>query len=153
MLARKAKRVDAECVVRGYLAGSGWKEYQKSGEVCGHKLPAGLKLAQKLPEPIFTPATKADEGHDENISRQQLADMVGGDLARELETDELLIEALRRDADPVFRLLPKAGGVRGQGFVDQAELPVDKSELEFGVGEDVAGTTARYREAFERLTK
>ncbi|MBI3298695.1 MAG: phosphoribosylaminoimidazolesuccinocarboxamide synthase [Elusimicrobia bacterium] len=86
MLAHKAERVDAECVVRGYLAGSGWKEYQKTGKVCGHELPAGLREAEKLPEPIFTPSTKADQGHDENISRDQLADLVGPDLARSLET-------------------------------------------------------------------
>jgi phosphoribosylaminoimidazole-succinocarboxamide synthase len=85
MLVRKAKRIDAECVVRGYVAGSGWKEYQKTGKICGHTLPSGLKLAQKLPEPIFTPATKADEGHDENISRETLAKMVGAELAARLE--------------------------------------------------------------------
>lgn len=84
-LARKAKRVDAECVVRGYLVGSGWKEYKKTGMVCGHKLPAGLQEAQKLPEPIFTPSTKADQGHDENVSRETLAEMVGADLAARLE--------------------------------------------------------------------
>ena len=85
MLARKARRVDAECVVRGYIAGSGWKEYQQTGAVCGHALPKGLAQAQRLPEPIFTPATKADTGHDENISREELARLVGGDLARQLE--------------------------------------------------------------------
>lgn len=84
-LARKADRVNAECVVRGYLVGSGWKEYKKTGMVCGHTLPAGLQEAQKLPEPIFTPSTKADQGHDENVSRETLAGMVGADLARRLE--------------------------------------------------------------------
>jgi phosphoribosylaminoimidazole-succinocarboxamide synthase len=84
-LARKAERVDAECVVRGYLVGSGWKEYQKTGKVCGHALPAGLKEAQRLPEPLFTPSTKADQGHDENISRETLATLVGPELARRLE--------------------------------------------------------------------
>lgn len=84
-LARKAERVDAECVVRGYLVGSGWKEYKKTGKVCGHQLPAGLQEAQQLPEPIFTPSTKADQGHDENITREQLAGMVGADLALRLE--------------------------------------------------------------------
>ena len=85
MLVHKAKRIDAECVARAYLAGSGWKEYKATGKVVGHSLPAGLKEADKLPEPIFTPATKADEGHDENISREKLAEMVGTDLAKELE--------------------------------------------------------------------
>lgn len=85
MLCRKAKRVDAECVARAYLAGSGWKEYRTNGNVGGHSLPAGLKEADKLPSPIFTPATKADEGHDENISREKLAEMIGTDLAKTLE--------------------------------------------------------------------
>src|SRR4029077_8836679 len=67
MIVRKTKPLPVECVVRGYLAGSGWKEYQESQSVCGIKLPAGLKLASQLPEPIFTPATKAETGHDENI--------------------------------------------------------------------------------------
>jgi phosphoribosylaminoimidazole-succinocarboxamide synthase len=85
MLVHKAKRVDVECVARAYLAGSGWKEYKTNGNVVGHSLPAGLKEADKLPSPIFTPATKADEGHDENISRERLAEMVGPELAKKLE--------------------------------------------------------------------
>jgi phosphoribosylaminoimidazole-succinocarboxamide synthase len=85
MLVRRAKRVDAECVVRGYLAGSGWVEYRRGGAVCGHLLPDGLREADQLPEPIFTPSTKAEVGHDENITREQLADLVGTDLARRLE--------------------------------------------------------------------
>jgi phosphoribosylaminoimidazole-succinocarboxamide synthase len=85
MLVRRAERVDAECVVRGYLAGSGWAEYRRTGAVCGHELPGGLREADRLPEPIFTPSTKAEVGHDENISRADLANMVGADLARELE--------------------------------------------------------------------
>src|ERR1051325_4266576 len=67
MLVKKAKPLPVECVVRGYLAGSGWKEYREAGSVCGVKLPAGLKLASELPEPIFTPSTKSDVGHDRNI--------------------------------------------------------------------------------------
>lgn len=85
MLVHKAKRVDVECVARAYLAGSGWKEYKTNGTVVGHTLPAGLKEADKLPSPIFTPATKADEGHDENISRERLAEMIGPELAKRLE--------------------------------------------------------------------
>jgi len=85
MLVRRAERIDVECVVRGYLAGSGWAEYQRSGAVCGHRLPSGLREADRLPQPIFTPSTKADVGHDENISREQLAGMVGAELARRLE--------------------------------------------------------------------
>lgn len=94
MLVHKAKRIDAECVARAYLAGSGWKEYKATGKVVGHSLPAGLKEADKLPEPIFTPATKADEGHDENISREKLAEMVGTDLAKTLEELTLRVFAL-----------------------------------------------------------
>ncbi len=88
-LARRAERIDAECVVRGYLAGSGWAEYRSSGEVGGHRLPAGLREADRLPEPIFTPSTKADVGHDENITRQRLGQMVGAELAGELEERSL----------------------------------------------------------------
>jgi phosphoribosylaminoimidazole-succinocarboxamide synthase len=93
MLVRKAKRIDAECVARAYLAGSGWKEYKSNGVVGGHRLPGGLLEASKLPEPIFTPATKADEGHDENISREQLAQLIGADLAKELEKLTLAVFA------------------------------------------------------------
>jgi phosphoribosylaminoimidazole-succinocarboxamide synthase len=93
MLVRRATRVDAECVVRGYLAGSGWGEYQRTGAVCGHALPEGLREADRLPAPIFTPSTKAEVGHDENISRDQLADLVGGGLARQLEERSLALYA------------------------------------------------------------
>ena len=89
MLVRRASRIDAECVVRGYLAGSGWAEYRRDGMVGGHELPAGLREAERLPEPIFTPSTKAEVGHDENITRGQLAEMVGADLARQLEERSL----------------------------------------------------------------
>lgn len=82
MLVKKVEVLPVECVVRGYLAGSGWKEYQADGTVCGVKLPAGLKQCQKLPEPIFTPATKAELGaHDENISFEQAAKIIGLDKA------------------------------------------------------------------------
>ena len=93
MLVRRAERIDAECVVRGYLAGSGWAEYQRSRIVCGHQLPEGLREADRLPEPIFTPSTKAEVGHDENISREQLADLVGADLARQLEERSIALYA------------------------------------------------------------
>jgi phosphoribosylaminoimidazole-succinocarboxamide synthase len=89
MLVRRATRVDAECVVRGYLAGSGWAEYRREGVVGGHRLPPGLREADPLPEPIFTPSTKAEIGHDENITRDQLADMVGRDLAEQLQERSL----------------------------------------------------------------
>jgi len=91
MLCHRAKRWDVECVVRGYLAGSGWKEYQAGGEVCGVKLPPGLRLSSKLPEPIFTPATKASEGHDENISFDRMVSIVGGETAEKLRAASLAI--------------------------------------------------------------
>ena len=84
MLVERAKRFDVECVVRGYLAGSGWKEYQATGKVCGVPLPPGLELSSKLPEPIFTPATKASVGHDENIDFDRMASIVGRETAERL---------------------------------------------------------------------
>ena len=85
MIVKKAARIDIECIVRGYLAGSGWKEYQKSQTVCGIKLPSGLKESSKLPEPIFTPSSKEDVGkHDENISFEETAKRIGDDLAAQL---------------------------------------------------------------------
>ena len=81
MLVRKADRVDVECVVRGYLAGSGWSSYQKSGEICGQKLPSGLRESDKLPELLFTPTTKAEQGeHDEPITIDEMKDQVGAEL-------------------------------------------------------------------------
>jgi len=80
-LARKLEMLPVECVARGYLAGSGWKEYQESGMVCGIELPAGLKESDRLPEPIFTPATKAETGHDENIPFSVMEEMVGSELS------------------------------------------------------------------------
>jgi len=90
-LCRKTEVVPIECVVRGYLAGSGWKEYQQNGMVCGVKLPPGLTESARLPEPIFTPATKAAAGHDENISFERMVEIVGRDLAEELQRRSLRI--------------------------------------------------------------
>jgi phosphoribosylaminoimidazole-succinocarboxamide synthase len=84
MLVRRTEPIRIECVVRGYLAGSGWKDYQAGGNVCGIRLPAGLRESEKLPEPIFTPATKAASGHDENLSFEQAAAQVGAELAGRL---------------------------------------------------------------------
>jgi len=81
MLVHKADRVDAECIVRGYITGSGWRDYRKTGSVCGIALPAGLQESQRLPQALFTPSTKADEGHDENISEAELERIVGRDVA------------------------------------------------------------------------
>src|ERR1700704_1945338 len=77
MLVRRTEVFPVECVVRGYLSGSGWKDYQRTGQVCGHQLPAGLRDSEQLAAPIFTPATKAETGHDENISEEQMAEIVG----------------------------------------------------------------------------
>jgi len=85
MLVKKAARIDLECIVRGYISGSGWKEYQKTGALCGIRLPSGLVLSQKLENPIFTPSTKADSGHDENISIEKAAGLVGTDTIEKLE--------------------------------------------------------------------
>ena len=105
-LARRAERIDAECVVRGYLAGSGWAEYRAGGAVGGHQLPEGLREADRLPEPIFTPSTKAEVGHDENITRERLGEMVGVELARELEERSLaLYRAGAQRADEVGLIL------------------------------------------------
>jgi phosphoribosylaminoimidazole-succinocarboxamide synthase len=84
MLVKRARMMDVECVARGYLAGSGWKEYREKGTVCGIPLPPGLKESDQLPEPIFTPATKAQTGHDENIPFERVVAMVGKDLAERL---------------------------------------------------------------------
>ncbi|CAN5126000.1 phosphoribosylaminoimidazolesuccinocarboxamide synthase [soil metagenome] len=82
---RRLEMLPIECVMRGYLAGSGWKDYTRTGAVCGHSLPAGLSMSAELPEPIFTPATKATTGHDENIDRVQAAELVGADRFAEVE--------------------------------------------------------------------
>ncbi len=91
MLVRKAAVVPFECVVRGYLAGSGWKEYQRHGTVCGVPLPPGLRECAKLPEPIFTPATKAEAGHDENVTFAQMARALGTDLGEQLRQQSVTI--------------------------------------------------------------
>jgi phosphoribosylaminoimidazole-succinocarboxamide synthase len=96
MLVRRTEPVPVECVARGYLSGSGWKEYQQSGSVCGIALPAGLSESDRLPEPIFTPATKAESGHDINISEAEAARLVGAPLIARLKA--LTLEIYRRGA-------------------------------------------------------
>ncbi|HEV8439786.1 MAG TPA: phosphoribosylaminoimidazolesuccinocarboxamide synthase [Methylomirabilota bacterium] len=182
-----------ECVVRGYLSGSGWKDYRTSGEVCGHRLPGGLREADRLPEPIFTPATKAPSGHDENITGAEAAALVGADRFAEVERRSLELyrfaagHALERGiiiADTKFEF-----GLDGEGrllLADEALTP-DSSRFwpadSYAPGgpqpsfdkqfvrdfceqtgwdktypgpplppDVVAGTRARYVEAFERLT-
>ncbi len=94
MLVKRADMIEIECVARGYLAGSGWKEYQQHGTVCGIPLPAGLRESDQLPEPIFTPATKAQTGHDENVSFEHVVSLIGEDLAKRLR--DLTLEIYSR---------------------------------------------------------
>ena len=97
MLVRRAKVFPVECVVRGYLAGSGWKDYQRTGEVCGHRLPSGLRESEQLPEPIFTPSTKAEQGHDENISEAMVSEILGDETAEFLRNTSLQLYNEARD--------------------------------------------------------
>ncbi len=97
MLVRKARRIDLECVVRGYLAGSGWKEYGEKGTVCGIRLPAGLRMSERLEEPIFTPSTKAESGHDRNISFEEAEAIAGRGCASELRRMSLAVYARARE--------------------------------------------------------
>ncbi len=114
MLCRKTKVVPIECVVRGYLSGSGWAEYRTSGTVCGIRLPAGLTESARLPEPIFTPATKAESGHDENITFQQMVDAVGREVSEEL----------RRRSIDIFQ--------RGAAYALERGIIIADTKFEFG---------------------
>ncbi len=96
-LVRKAKRIDVECVVRGYLSGSGWKDYKAHGMICGQALPEGLVESQRLPMPIFTPTTKADEGHDKPITMTEVQSMIGPELARRVQDMSLLLYSAGAD--------------------------------------------------------
>jgi phosphoribosylaminoimidazole-succinocarboxamide synthase len=96
MLVRRTEPIPIECVARGYLSGSGWKEYQQGGKVCGVELPEGLRESERLPQPIFTPATKAQAGHDVSISEEEAARIVGADVIKRLKT--LTLEIYRRGA-------------------------------------------------------
>ena len=115
MLVVRADVFPIECVARGYLVGSGWKEYQQTGEVCGIKLPAGLRESDKLADPIFTPATKAETGHDINISEREMADRIGQDATRELK--ELTLTLYSRAAE----------------FADSRGIIIADTKFEFGV--------------------
>jgi phosphoribosylaminoimidazole-succinocarboxamide synthase len=189
---KKAKPLAIECIVRGYLSGSGLKEYKKSQTVCGIKLPAGLVDSSELPEPIFTPSTKAEQGHDENISFEQACDIAGTELARQARDLSLKIYKAGRDfarqrgiiiADTKFefglhdgklilidevmtpdssRFWPADQYAPGKGqpsfdkqFVrDYLEtLTWDKTPPGPTLPEDVvAKTSAKYLDAYERLT-
>ena len=191
---RRLEMLPLECVVRGYLAGSGWKDYAETGEICGHRLPGGLRESERLPEPIFTPATKAQTGHDENISREQAAELVGEDRLREVEATSLALyrfaaayaaergiliadtkfefgiddsrrlvladEAFTPDSSRFWPADEYEPG-RPQPSYDKQfardyceSLGWDKTEPGPELPDDVvAGTRARYVEAFERLTE
>src|SRR5213078_2114010 len=97
MLVRKTQPLPIECVARGYLSGSGWKDYQRTGAVCGVSLPAGLRESDRLPQAIFTPATKAENGHDENISEAEAAKLVGAEMAARVK--HLTLEIYARGVD------------------------------------------------------
>jgi len=101
MLVRRTTPLPVECVARGYVSGSGWKDYVATGEICGHRLPAGLRESDRLPQPLFTPATKAESGHDENISAARAAEIVGADLLQRLE--RLTMELYRFGVDHAAR--------------------------------------------------
>lgn len=118
MLVRKAKPLAIECVVRGYLAGSGWKEYCASQSVCGQPLPPGLIEAAQLPEPIFTPATKAETGHDENISFAEAARIVGSEIAAQARAASLALYRQARD------------------YARQRGIVIADTKFEFGIHED-----------------
>jgi len=119
MLVRRAEMLPIECIVRGYLAGSGWKEYTASSSVCGIALPAGLRQSDRLPEALFTPSTKAETGHDENISPAQAAELVGPEVYRRAE--EISLAVYRRAADAAAeRGLIVADTKFELGFVDGA---------------------------------
>jgi phosphoribosylaminoimidazole-succinocarboxamide synthase len=115
MLVERLEMFPVECVVRGYITGSGWKDYQRTGEICGHKLPAGLRESDKLPAPIFTPATKAEEGHDENISETRMRDILGEEATALLRDTSL---ALYREAEAY---------ARGRGII------IADTKFEFGL--------------------
>ena len=192
MIVKKAQPLAIECVVRGYLAGSGWKEYRQSQTVCGLKLPAGLRESSELPEPIFTPATKAETGHDENISFEQAAKIVGDKIAAQARDLSLKIYLAARDyarqrgiiiADTKFEF----GLFEGKLILIDEVLTPDSSRFwpadQYAPGKSqpsydkqsvrdyletlawnktppgprlpddvVARTTAKYLEAYERLT-
>jgi phosphoribosylaminoimidazole-succinocarboxamide synthase len=128
MVVRKLEMLPIECVVRGYLSGSGWKDYQRTGQVCGISVPAGLTESERLPEPIFTPATKAQEGHDENIDFERAAQLVG---------DRALTERVREVSIALYEHAAEHARQRGIILADtKFELGLDSSG-ELTVGDEV----------------
>ncbi len=118
MLVKKLKMLPVECIVRGYITGSGWKSYKQTGSICGINLPEGLQESQKLPNPIFTPTTKASEGHDENISFEEVCNLIGKDLA----------EALRAKTIEIYEKCADYARTRGVIIAD--------TKFEFGIDEN-----------------
>jgi phosphoribosylaminoimidazole-succinocarboxamide synthase len=118
MLVRKTQPLPVECVVRGYLAGTGWKDYQSTGKVCGLSLPSGLKESDRLPKPIFTPSTKAEAGHDENISYRKMIDLVGRELAETIREVSLKIYSEARS------------------YAEEKGIIIADTKLEFGLYEN-----------------
>ncbi len=138
MLVRRTKPIPIECVARGYLSGSGWKEYQRDGQVCGVRLPAGLRESDRLPEPIFTPATKAETGHDVNISEAEAARLVGADLVARLRALTLALYAHGAAhaagsgivvADTKFEFGIVSGGARDEVILIDEVLTPDSSRF------------------------
>jgi phosphoribosylaminoimidazole-succinocarboxamide synthase len=119
MLVRRTDPVPVECVARGYLSGSGWKEYQQTGRVCGIELPPGLRESDRLPEPIFTPATKAETGHDINISEEEAGRLVGADLIQRLKALTLAIYQ------------------RGVAHAESKGIIIADTKLEFGLADEI----------------
>ncbi len=161
MLVERCRRIDFECVVRGYLAGSAWQEYRTTGRACGYTLPAGLLAGSRLPRPIFTPATKADTGHDENITTAQMASRIGETLARRLEETSLALyrEAASQAERCGFILVDTKFefGLRDDGLVliDEAVTP-DSSRFWDAAAYAATGSTESYdkqivRDYLERI--
>jgi len=153
MIVKKANRIDYECVVRGYITGSGWAEYKKQGTVAGKPMPEGLRDGDKLPEPIFTPARKNEEGHDENITYETLESEVGSDLASQLRDISIQLYQAGRDyaetrgviiADTKFEF----GFVDGQLTLIDELLTPDSSrfwlESEYRPGESLPSLDKQY---------
>ena len=125
VLVKKAKRIDFECIARGYIIGTGWKDYQATGAICGIPLPKGLRLADKLEKPIFTPSTKADAGHDENVAVEVMGKSIGMELAEQISQLTVKIYAFARDmADPLGIIL--ADTKLEFGLVDNKLILIDE---------------------------
>ncbi|MDR3229145.1 MAG: phosphoribosylaminoimidazolesuccinocarboxamide synthase [Puniceicoccales bacterium] len=135
MLVRKLKPLPVEAIVRGYLAGSGWKEYKRTGAVLGHELPAGLTESARLPEPIFTPSTKAAEGHDENITEARCAEILGGEIFEKVRAASLALYALGA------RVAQKAGLILAD---TKFEFGTDEAGNLFLIDEVLTPDSSRY---------